>query len=187
MAGIISSGMQAPDTTQANAAYAPTTAASTNIADPLLKKTKMGVEAKINPRIKSQFLSIENAGLALMSSGNMPKLIMQKIQSNPDVATVVSDGVANMIAMIYNHVIPTIPKPGAQQFNSLFVAAAPSAAIALMCQVLDMAEQALHTQVGQQLVAQCAKETAQKVLGKLHIGNGQIQQAVAAGKANQGA
>jgi hypothetical protein len=98
---------------------------------------------------------------------------------------VVSDGVANMIAMIYNQVSPKIPQQGLPKFNALFVAAAPSAAIALMCQVMDMAEQALHVQINEQLVAQCSQQTAKKVLAKLHIGDQQVQQAVQAGKAAQ--
>jgi hypothetical protein len=179
MAGIINSAMQGA--TQPNAA--PSAAPTTNIADPILKKTKLGIEAKIGPQIKKQFLSIENAGLALLSSGNMMKLALQKIQGSQDLAGTVSDGVANIIATIYNQVAPKMQ--GNQQFNDLFVAAAPSAGISLMCQVLDMAKQALNINITQQLVAQCSQATAQKVLAKFHITNQQIQQAVAAGKQAQ--
>jgi hypothetical protein len=173
MAGIIASALQndTPQTAQSN----------TNIADPILKKTKIGVEGKISPAIKSQFISIENAGLALLANGNMPKLVLQKIQSSSDLVGTVSDGVANLIATIYNQVAQKM-QGNKQQFDSQFVAAAPSAGISLMCQVLDMAERALGIKVTQDLVAQCSQATAQKILGKFHITNDQIQQAVAAGK-----
>jgi len=174
MAGIIASALQNDNSQNGN------TQGDTNIADPILKKTKLGIEGKISPAIKSQFISIENAGLALLSNGNMPKLVMQKIQSSSDLVGTVSDGVANLIATIYNQVAQKMQ--GNQQFNNQFVAAAPSAGIALMCQVLDMAERALGVKITQDLVAQCSQQTAQKILGKFHITNSQIQQAVAAGK-----
>lgn len=179
--GIISNAMQSAPAAPAQSA------ASSAIADPILSKTKASVEAKVSPQIKKQFLSIENAGLAILSHGDMPKMVLQKIQSNPDVTAVVSDGVANLISMIYNQVAPKVAQEKLQEFNASFVAAVPSASVALMCQVLDMAAQALHTQITQQLVAACTQQTAQKVLGKFHIGNQQIQQAVAAGQARQGA
>lgn len=170
MAGIIAAARQNS---------APT--GNTNIADPILKKAKLAIESKISQNIKSQFISIENAGLALLSNGNMPKLVLQKIQSSQDLVGTVSDGVANMIAMVYNQVSPKM-QANIQQFNAQFVAAAPSAGISLMCQVLDMAERAVGAKITPQLVAQCSQMTAKKVLAKLHISDQQIQQAVASAK-----
>lgn len=178
MAGIISNAM-------APAQAAPQV--STNITNPILKNAKEGIEQKVKPAIKDQMLRIENAGLALLSSGKMPQLVLQKLKSSNDTAGVVSDGVANMIAVIYNQVSPKIPQDQLPKFNTTFVASAPAASVALMCQVLDMAEKALSLQITPQLVAQCTQKTGKKALAKLHIGDQQIQQAVSAGKQATGA
>ena len=185
MAGIIAAAQAAP------AAPAPTAAApagpSSNISDPLLNKTKIGIEAKVGAAIKDQFLRIEIAGLALLTHGDMPQMVLQKIKSNPDTVGVISDGVANVVAMVFNQVESKIPQPQRAQFTSGFIAAAPAAGIAIMCQALDMAEQGTQIKVTPDLIAACTKATGDKVLAKLHISPARVQQAVAAGKQAKGA
>lgn len=181
MAGIINSAVQ-------NAALpSPSPAASSGMGDPLLQKTKTGVETKVSPAIRQQFLRIENAGLALITQGDMPQRVLQKIQGNPDVADAVSDGVANTLALVYNEVSSKMPAAQKKDFDTSFLAAAPTASIAIMCQVLDMAEQALKIKVTPDLIAQCTQQTTTKVLLKLHVSQDQIQQAINAGRQKKGA
>jgi hypothetical protein len=186
MAGIIAGAAAAPQA----AAPAPTGAPagpSSNIVDPMLNKTKMAVEAKVGQQIKQTFMQIEMAGLALVTQGQMPSLILKKIQGNPDVAGVVSDGVANVIAMIYNEVSGKMQPDQSKAFAPQFLAAAPAASVAIMCQVLDMAEQALKIQMTPDLIAKTTQATTTKVLTKLHVSQDQIQQAIAAGNQQKGA
>jgi predicted nuclease of predicted toxin-antitoxin system len=72
-------------------------------------------------------------------------------------------------------------------FAPQFLAAAPAASVAIMCQVLDMAEQALKIQMTPDLIAKTTQATTTKVLTKLHVSQDQIQQAIAAGNQQKGA
>lgn len=180
MAGIINSVAPQPAATSDSGAQ-------TAIADPILKKTKQSVEAKISPQLRKTFLAIENSGLELLSAGTMPQMVLKKLQSSPDVVGVVSDGVANVIATVFNSITKQMPPQQQQQFGATFLPAAGPASVALMCQVLDIAKEKLGLQITQDLVAKCTQATTQKVLAKFKVNNQQIQQVVEAGRQQGGA
>lgn len=194
MAGIINSAAQPamqPSASPPMADAMPTAqsapqAASTGssgISDPTLQKIQSGIDAKITPQLKKQYLSITVAGMKVILSPQFSQRIMQKLQSSQNIVADVSAGVANIIATIYNEV----GKNMAPQDQQTFVAAAGPAAVSLMCHILDIAEKSIGTKITPDMAAQCAQATVMAVMQKFGIDQGKMQQAVNAGQQQQGA
>lgn len=179
MAGIINQGMQP----QASQPAAPQGGAPQGVSDPILQKIQSGIDAKVQPQIKKQYLSIVVAGMKVILSPQFNQRIMQKLKSSQNLVADVSAGVANIVATIYNEV----GKNMAPQDKQTFVAASGPASTALMCQVLDIAEKTVGAKVDAGMAAQCAQATAMATLQKFGIDQGKMQQAATAGQQKQGA
>ncbi len=187
MAGLINSAMTptAP-MAQPSAASAPTQGVPP-IRDPILQKIKTDAETHIDPKYKQTYLGIEVAGCNIMFNEKMSKLVLQKLKSNPDISATVSAGVANVIGMVFNHVTEKMAPPQKKQFAESFVPSVGTAAIALMCQVLDLAEQTIGIKITPDIAATCSQATGAAALAKFGINDAKIHQVVTAGQQGQGA
>lgn len=178
MAGIINQAMQA----QASPVAPQQGAAQQGVSDPILQKIQSGIDSKVTPQLKKQYLAITVAGMKVILSPQFNQRILQKLKTSQNLIADVSAGVANIIATIYNEV----GKNMAPQDKQIFVAASGPASTALMCQLLDIAEKAVGAKVDAGMAAQCAQATVMATMQKFGIDQAKMQQAVAAGQQKQG-
>lgn len=157
--------------------------ATQGVSDPILQKIQSGIDAKVTPQLKKQYLSIVVSGMKVILSPQFSQRILQKLKSSQNIASDVSTGIANIIATIYNEV----GKNMSPQEKQLFVAASGPASTTLMCQVLDIAEKTIGIKVDSDMAAQCAQSTAIATLQKFGIDQAKMQQAVAVVQQKQGA
>lgn len=148
--------------------------ASQKMSDPLLKKVEAGVESKVQPQMKKEYLKIIVAGMRVMfdqkTSGQMTKMLTE----GQDLSGNVAKGIAILIGIIYE-----------QSGKKMSIPAGCVASISLMAQALDFASKTMGVQITPDLVADCTQKTTRAVMAKFGIGQQQIDQAIAAGRAKQ--
>lgn len=187
MAGLVSNATQAPTDPAAAAApqSAPAAAPSgaapavpqgvenpgSNLQNPSLNQIETGVEQKISPQYQQMYKSIILAAMDLAFSEKTHGQLLKGLQSSPDIAKNVSLIVAGMIGIIFQQ---------AKQDPNVFVPAAMPAAIVIMCQILDFAEQSGMTKLTPEMIAQCTNLTSQAVLRKFGIDGKKLGAAVQA-------
>ncbi|OIR02635.1 hypothetical protein GALL_153490 [mine drainage metagenome] len=144
--------------------------AQQTIQNPILKRIEDGIEAKIPPGSRQQYMAIVVSGMQIMFSPATRHMLMQKIQQPGDIVTKVSSGIAQLVGTIYN-----------QSQGKMSVPEAVPAAITLAMQVLDFAERskAIDT-VTTDVAAQVVQATAQAVLKLFGIGRAKVQEVMAA-------
>ncbi|HUW38604.1 MAG TPA: hypothetical protein VMV91_14865 [Rhodocyclaceae bacterium] len=140
------------------------------IQNPILKKIEAGIEAKIPPESRQQYMAIVVSGMQIMFSTGTRHLLMQKIQQPGDIVTKVSMGIAQLIGTIYN-----------QAKGKMSVPEAIPAAITLAMQALDFAERMKVTPpVTGDVAAQVVQATAQATLKLFGIGRNKVQEVLSA-------
>lgn len=173
MPGLIS-GATAP----APAPQAPAAAANpgNKLSNPLLQQVEDGIEAKVSPQSRQMYLSIVVASMKLAFDAKTHPLLVKGLQSTPDMPKNVALICAGMLGMVYKE---------SKQKPEAFVPGAMLAAITLMCQILQFAEQSKMIQITPEVVSHCTAMTTQAVLTKFGIDKSQVKQAVDAGKAKR--
>lgn len=189
MAGLLSS-TQKPAAAQPPAAGQPMGAgapqgeitsadqASENLDDPLLKQAEQEIDANVPQEHRAMYESIVVAGMNVMFSPETADLIEQQLAEGGDLANNVSDGVAKLIMIVFNET---------GQDPNKFAPASVLAAVVLMCQALDYAEQAHGAQITPEVIGACTKQTQIKVIKSFGITEEQLNQVAAAGMQQQGA
>lgn len=191
MAGLLSSTQKpapAPQPGQADAAQpmaagAPqgeiTSAdqAAEGLDDPLLKQAEQQIDASVPDEHRKMYESIVVAGMNVMFSPQTAQLIEQQLAEGGDLANNVSDGVAKLIMIVFNE--------SGQDINQ-FAPAAVLAAVVLMTQALDYAQEAHGAQITPEVVGACTKQTQIKVCKTFGITEEQINQVAQAGMQQQG-
>jgi len=151
--------------------------------DPMLKRIERGIDAKVSPALRKQYMSILIAGMKIIYHSAISDQIANKLKTSMDIKGDVSKGVANIIATIFNEV----GKKMVPQQKSNFVAASMPAGVTLMCQLLDYSEQIAGTKVTEDLIAETSQATSVELLRKFGIDENQVKQAIAAGQKKVGA
>ncbi len=179
MVGLVSSAM-APPAPAAVAPSSPVAAAAPGptanppvLKNPLLAQIEQGIEAKIKPESSGMYHSIVVASMKLAFDATTHASLVKGLQSSPDIIKNVSLVCAGIIGTVFHE--------SKQDINKFLPAAVP-AALTLMCQILDYAEQSKLVQLTPDNVAQCSTSTGSAVLRKFGIDKNQVNQAVAAGK-----
>lgn len=152
-------------------------AGAASLDDPLLKQAETSIEQAVPAEHRTMYESIVVAGMNVMFSPQTTHLMEQQLSMGGDLATNVSDGVAKLIMIVFNE---------SKQDPNAFAPAAVLAAVTLLCQALDYAEQAHDAQVTPEMLAQATKMTQMKVLKSFGVTEDQVNQVAAAG-AQQGA
>lgn len=155
----------------------------TKIDDPMLKRIERGIDAKVSPQLRKQYLQILVAGMKVIYHSEISKQIADKLKSSMDIKGDVSKGTANIIATIFNEVSRNM-RP---EQKTSFVAAAMPAGVTLMCQLLDYSEQIAGTKVTEDLIAETSQATSVELLRKFGIDESQVKSAIAAGQKKVGA
>lgn len=148
-------------------------AGAQSLDDPLLKQAEQGIEQSVPPEHRSMYESIVVAGMNVMFSPDTASLMEQQLALPGDLGANVADGVSKLIMIVFNE---------SKQQADAFAPAAVLAAVTLMCQALDYAEQAHGAQVTPELLAQTTKATQMKVLKSFGVTEDQVNQVVAAGQ-----
>lgn len=164
-----SAAQEVTDASQAGAA---------TLDDPLLKQAEQALEASVPQEHRNMYESIVVAGMNVMFSKETAKLMDQQLDQGGDLAASVADGVAKLVMIVFNE---------SGQAADAFAPAAVLAAVTLMCQALDYAEQTRGAQVTEDVVAQCTKQTQMKVLRSFGISEDQVNQVASAGQQQGGA
>ena len=172
MAGLMDT-MTAPQ--QASAQGAPQGSAIPTSSDPILKQIQDGIDKSVSPNIRRDYLSIVVAGMKVLNDPQAGQRIVSRLQSTNNLVSDVSQGTANIMAVIANN--------SGGQFN---VAAIGPASVVLMCQILDMAEKTANLKLTPDLAAQCTKATVDAVLEKFGINQNKVQAVVQSGQSQQG-
>jgi hypothetical protein len=141
------------------------------ITDPILQKIVAGVHAKIPPNLQTAYMQVLIAGKKVMFSPQTSQLMMQRLKAPGSLIHNVASGIADLMTVIYK-----------ESNRQMSLPAGMLAAIELMCEALDVAEQTTGVQMTPTIAAACAHATSMAVLQKFGIGPAAIQQAVAAGQ-----
>lgn len=145
--------------------------AGEQIDDPILKQIEQNIEQQVPPELRNGYNSIMLAGMDIMFSKETANLMNQQIESNPDIVQAVSEGIANLMMLIYS-----------ESQGKMEIPAAGLASIALMAQALDYWEKAYGGTVTPEIVNEATKATMAKTLEKFGITQDQVQQVIAAGE-----
>lgn len=148
-------------------------AGTDTLDDPLLKQAEQSIEDSVPPEHRQMYESIVIAGMNVMFSKDTASLIEQQLDEGGDLANNVSDGVAKLIMIVFNEV--------KQVSVDDFAPASVLAAVTLLCQALDYAEQSRGAQVTPEVLAAATKQTQMKVLKSFGITEEQVNQVATAG------
>lgn len=168
----------APPAAPAMPPAVPSANPGSKLKNPLLQQVESGIEAKVSPQTKQMYLSIVVATMKLAFDAKTHPLLVKGIKSSPDITKNIALICAGMIGMVYKE---------SKQKPEVFVPGAVLAAMTLMCQILQFAEQSRMIEITPEVVADCTAATTEAVLAKFGIDKAKVKQAVDAGKAKQGA
>ena len=99
-------------------------------ANPLLQKTEQASRDKVAPDQKAAYDKIVAAGVKLMYSEKLHKMLLEQLRQPGDPATVAGQGVAKLLGIMMNQAKGAFP-----------MKAGIPAATALLCEALDMLDQ----------------------------------------------
>ena len=179
MAGLMNTPTAAPAAPMQTqpATAAPVQASANSMpssSDPILKQIQDGIDAKVAPNLKRDYLAVIVAGMKIITDPKASARIVQKLRTTQNLPQDVSQGVANIMAVIAN-----------SSNGNINVPAAMPASIVLMCQVLDLAEKTAGLQLTPDLAAQCTKATADAVLEKFGATDQKVHAVVQSAQAQQ--
>jgi hypothetical protein len=153
------------------------------ISDPILRQIESGIDKKVPPQLRSNYTSIIVASMKIIYSSEASKRIADKLRSSQDVQADVSQGTANIIAMVYNEVSKNMD----DKAKVNFINASMPACISLMCQLLDFAEKLGAIEVTKDIAAEVSIATSKEMLKKFGITDEMVDNAVAQGQNKGGA
>jgi len=145
------------------------------VSDPLLKKIEAGIEAKVPPELKKEYLKVIVSGMKIMYDEKTSEQMIKMINEGNDVTGNIARGIALLVGMIYQ-----------QSGKKMSIPAGCMAAIVLMTQALEFASKTKGIEITPDLVAECTQKTSRAVMAKFGIGQEQIDMATKAGQAKQG-
>lgn len=179
--GLISSGVEP----QAAPAQAPSAAKPVGAENPgstlknqILNQIEAGVEENIRPDDMRTYRAIMIAAMKLAFDEKTHPMLIKGLQSSPDVPKNISLICAGMLGMVWEQ---------SKTDPNVFLPAAMPAAITLMCNIMEFAEQSGMVQVTPEVVSKCASNTTKAVLTKFGIDDAKVKEAVDAGRTNAGA
>lgn len=147
------------------------------LKNPTLNQIEVGVEENLRPEDIETYQSIVIATMKLALDEKTHPLLLKGLNSSPDMVKNVSLICAGMLGMTWEQ---TKTDP------NVFLPAAIPAAITLMCNILEFAEQTGMTQVTPEMAAQCSSATVKAVFNKFGIDDAKVKEAVESGKAQGG-
>ena len=122
--------------------------------NPILQKVEQAALAKVNPPQLAQAVNkMVGMGKHLLYSPNAQKLVKEELSSSASIPDAIGEGVARILGMIIHASKGTLPPK----------VAIPTATI-LMCEVIDLLEQAGKAQVTNQFVGECAKSLSSALM-----------------------
>jgi hypothetical protein len=146
-----------------------------DLQDPILKQIEKGIEAAVPKELKSAYLRIITSGMKIMFSKETSKFMDERLEKSGDIVQAVSEGIADMLVLIYN-----------ESKRTMSIPAAMLAAFTLMAQALDFAEKTGKAEVTPELIDQCTEATWQAVTAKFGISKEQVDQVIAQSQGGQG-
>lgn len=177
MAGLLNASQAPSDQSQS-----PMPAGDGNVDNQILTKIQDGVEAKVLPAQRKNYMALTVAGMKIMFSEGTGQRVMQKLKSSQDIVSDVSKGVANVLATVFNQVAPSMPP---EKQGDLMAVSVP-ASIMLMCQALDAWEQITGQTVTNEIAAACTNATTKEITAKFNITPEMMKEAVAKGQDPKG-
>ncbi len=182
MGGLITSAPQAPMAAAApqpqaapNAGALPSGAENpgSTLQNPTLNQIEVEVEQAIRPQDLRTYKAIMVSAMKLAFDEKMHPKLIEGLKSSPDVAKNISLIVAGMLGMVWEQ---------SKTDPNVYLPAAMPAAVNMMCQIMEFAEQSGMVQATPELIAKCAAATTKATLTKFGITDDQIKQAVDAGR-----
>lgn len=152
-----------------------------SLTNPVLQKIESGIESQLTPKNKTQYLSFVTAGMNVMFSNQSGQRVLNKLKTSTDIVSDVSQGIANVIAVIFNEASTNI---NAQQVQELIAGAIP-ASVTLMTQAFDAYEKLTGQIVSEQMAADATKYTTRAVLAKFKITQDKMKQVITAKQQNK--
>lgn len=175
MAGLINStqGMPTADPQAASPQAQMTSsmpAAGGKISNPVLAQIVAGVEAKVSPQLKKQYIAITTASMKMMADPRASAGIIHRLERTPDVLKNVADGVSNFLGQLY-----------LESGKRMSLPAAMPASIYIACHVMDIAEAKGMIKITPDNAADCIHATTDATMKVFGISDEQVHQAVSAG------
>ncbi len=149
--------------------------ADDSIDDPILQQIERGIEEKVPPELKKQYLAVVVAGMRIMYGEETSHMIDEQLQASDDIVKNVSEGIAKLMMLIHS-----------ESKGKMSIPAAALAALSLMAQALDYAEKKFGIEVTPEIAAEATKATSMEVLKVFGIDQAQIDEHIAKGQ-QQGA
>ncbi|MES2183041.1 MAG: hypothetical protein V4505_00715 [Pseudomonadota bacterium] len=122
--------------------------------NPLLQKTEDAIMSRVNPpQLQPVVQKIVDAGKKVMYSPETRDLLIKQLSALGEPAEVIGAGVAGLLGILVNQSKGTIPMQ----------AGIPAATI-LLCEGLDLLEQAHSVQVTPDFLAECMQDLSSALL-----------------------
>lgn len=135
-----------------------------------LQQVVQAMTAKVKPQMRKPFDRIVLAGMKLMYSDQMEKMLRQQIDSGPP-AQAAGQGAAKLLGLLMSKANGTAP----------YQALVP-AGIVLLCEALDFMEKAGKVEVTPELVAEATQEFSSALLQMLGVTKDKLAQMMAGAK-----
>lgn len=135
--------------------------------NPLLQQTEQQIQAKVKPEVKAGFDKAVTAGLKIMY-GSKGGVVTQQLSKSEDYAHNVGEGVAKLVAILFQQSKGTIP-----------MNIAIPAATVFMCEGLDFLEKAGKVKVTPDLLAETTQDMTASVLQLFGVTPEKMQQMIA--------
>lgn len=177
MAGLMNTPTAALQAAPAQAVPVPDQSAQGAIpssSDPILKQIQDGIDAKVSPNLKRDYLAVVVAGMKVITDPKSSQRIVQKLRTTQNLPQDVAQGTANIMALVAN-----------SSNGNINVPAAMPASIVIMCQILDLAEKTAGLKLTPDIAAQCTKATADAVLEKFGADDQKVNAVVQSAQAQQ--
>lgn len=141
----------------------------------ILQKTEQEILAKANPQLVPVIQKVTDAGRTFMYADQNRELLAQQLSGDGAPEDLISEGVAKLIGVLYNQSKKTLPMQ----------VMVPASTI-ILCDVLDMLEQAGKVQVTPEFLASCMKSLSGNILRLFGVGPEQMQKFFDKAKAGGG-
>lgn len=122
-------------------------------ANPLLAKTEQAVRAKVPPDQMKAFEKIIAAGVKVMYSEGMHKLILQQFQSNDNPAEAAGEGAAKLMGILINQSKGTMPMEAGMPASDV-----------ILLEILDMLDELGKLKVDKNTLAEAAQSKASALM-----------------------
>jgi hypothetical protein len=143
--------------------------------NPELQKVEQAVQAKVPPEMQNAFQRIVTAGMVVMYSDKTRQMLTNQLRQQGDPAIIAGEGVAKLMAILYQQSKRTMP-----------MRAAIPAAQLLLCEGLGFMADAGMVQISNELIAQATQEMITYLLQIFGFSKQKIQQYIQAGMQKQG-